>query len=190
MKITFRILSYWQVGTGQGEAGAADALCARDADRLPYVPGRQVKGLFREAVREAVAVGILKTNVEAALFGGRALPGAALLDAPESGKLRFTDARLPEADRYALRGQPDLIAELFRTQRSTAIDPNTSTAKPKSLRMDQVAIPLTLEAEITVLGEAHTGWEDQIRAVAHLIRAVGGGRTRGLGRVIVTGGKP
>lgn len=192
MRLVFDILSFWQVGTGSGAMGTFDSRAARDPLHLPLIPGRQVKGLCREAMREAetfASVTNVKSGTTEALFGNRALPGQPLLDDPRPAALRFSDARMRPEERDALRGKDDLIACLYQTRRSTAMT-ETGTALPHSLRFDEVVIPLTLEAIVTVVPDAAPNdvidWDTHLRAALGLLNAVGSGRTRGMGRVIVT----
>ncbi len=188
MLVRFRLLSFWRAGTGGGVSATLDSLCARDINGLPLIPGRQVKGLFREAVRE------LEEDLRRAppgtlvqLFGSRADPDNPLPDPPLPAVLRFSDARLPEADRVQIVDRPELVAGLFQTRRSTAIGPN-GVAKPHSLRFGEVAVPVTLATEIDPLADAPGNWASLLRMAMPLIRAVGSGRTKGQGRVIVSDG--
>lgn len=184
LKLEFKILSFWRVGTGAGLAASLDSRCARDADGLPMVPGKQVRGLLRDAVRQAVDIGWVKDVTVEALFGSRA-DEVAVEGVSDKGCLRVEDARLAVADIAGLRGNDKLIAGLFQGKRSTAMDPSKGTAKPKSLRFDEVAIPVTLYAEVSMFGRAPTGWREAIAKTLPLIRELGADRTRGLGRVIV-----
>ena len=181
MHLEFRLLSYWQVGSGSGTLGTYDSVAARDRQDLPIIPGKQVKGLCRHAVWQATKIphlGIPDTMVNT-LFGDRTEGGE---DEPSPGSLRFTSAKLPRDLRAALAGRKDLIAGLFQSRRSTAMTPD-GVAKPHSLRFDEVVVPVTLHAEIT--GDSK-GWEEVLKKALPLIEAVGSGRTRGMGRVIVT----
>ncbi|WP_428697120.1 RAMP superfamily CRISPR-associated protein [Stappia sp.] len=187
MKLIFRILSFWQVGTGAGEMGIFDERPIRDHEGLPFIPGRQVKGLCRQAVRDAEVLGCVSAGTADVLFGARAEPGKPLLDDPDPGVLRFDDARLPVAERQALVGRHKLISGLYRTRRSTAMTED-GVARPHSLRFEEVAIPLTLEAEVSRPDEADDEWMKDLEKVLPLIIALGSGRTRGMGRVIVTTG--
>ncbi len=190
LTLTFKFLSYWSVGGGGGLAGSYDSRCARDSDGLPYIPGRQVRGLLRDAVRCATDFGWIE-DAKAAdiLFGSR---GDYHLNPTRSdtqpGTLRVGSASLPLADKDALRGRSNLIDALFEARRSTAIDPNTGTAKKHSLRVDEICVPLTVIATVTPLGplgELSAQWRDWIGVAAPLIRAVGRKRSRGLGRCIL-----
>lgn len=189
MIVTFRILSYWRIGTGRGDASTLDSRCARDRHGLPFLPGRSVRGLLREAVREASEFDPdIPDRAEIALFGSRAKPGEEASDVTRPGTLRVEDATLGEDETAALMGRDDLIAGLFAAKRATAME-KTGTARPHSLRFDEVALPVTLQARISPLDAAPSGWEAMLGAALPLIRAIGSHRTRGLGRVIVTGGK-
>ena len=55
LTLTFTLLSYWHAGTGAGRGGDADAVVQRDDDGLPYLPGKSVKGLIRDAVETYAA---------------------------------------------------------------------------------------------------------------------------------------
>lgn len=46
-KITF--FSNWHCGSGLAAGADVDELVIKDSNKLPYVPGRTVKGLLREA---------------------------------------------------------------------------------------------------------------------------------------------
>lgn len=177
------ILSFWRVGTGRGLGGTFDAVCARDADGLPYIPGRQIRGLFREAVADSIELEWLSGPSEVGLFGSRS---TADVDDPKpastKGTLRFENARLPRTDRDAICADQNLIDRLFDTKRSTSIDAKTMTAKARSLRFEEVAIPLKLYTIITPLTGVPVGWDDALIIASPLIRGVGGGRNRGLGR--------
>jgi CRISPR/Cas system CSM-associated protein Csm3 (group 7 of RAMP superfamily) len=187
VKVIFEVLSYWRVGSGFGQAGSLDATCARDQDGLPYIPGRQVRGLFREALNDAIDLGWFDGDV-AAYFGTSQSATMAKLSDTKPGSLRFENARLPENDRQALRAKADgeLISRLFATKRSTAIDAQTGTAQKRSLRFTEVAIPMILQTEVTPLANAPENWKNHLQKAAPLIRGIGNGRNRGLGRVIVT----
>jgi len=185
--VTVDILSFWRVGTGHGQSSTFDAVCARDADRLPYVPGRQMRGLFREAVTDAIELEWLTGLNEVDLFGSRSTVDAEDLGpASTKGTLRFENSRLPRTDRDAIRADQSLIDRLFDTKRSTSIDAETMTAKARSLRFEEVAIPLKLFTTITPLTGAPVGWDVALITASPLIRGVGSGRNRGLGRCRVT----
>jgi CRISPR/Cas system CMR subunit Cmr4 (Cas7 group RAMP superfamily) len=192
MLLRFEIRSWWQVGTGTGVPGFLDSVVMRDSDGLPLIPGKQVKGLCRDAVMLGEELGILPAQITEALFGSRSPPGQPLLDHPRPAALRFGDARVPPDVRaHVVQTAGAAAAHFFSTLRTTAIEAS-GVPRPHSLRTDEVAIPVDLFASVEALEDGPStrkptdGWEDSLSEVLSLITAVGGGRTRGLGRVRVT----
>lgn len=108
-QLAFDLLTYWHAGTGRGKAAGADAIVQRSPEGLPYLPGRTVKGLLRQAVAmgtwfEAPTYGI--EDVEA--WFGTSLPPSTTSDdrvdvleaarfRTRPGTLRFSSATLGEA---------------------------------------------------------------------------------------------
>lgn len=180
LALNVELFGYWQAGTGRGAGAHVDNLTHTDADGLPEIPGRTLKGLLRDAVRQAGELGWLATpNLHEVLFGVRAEDAGR----SEPGCLRVGSARLSKDERQWLAGPgKDCIPELFRELHSTAIDPVAGTARAQSLRGSQVALPVVLQADIATLHEPPDQWQDQLELCLPLIRAVGSGKTRGLGR--------
>ncbi|MGC9185167.1 MAG: RAMP superfamily CRISPR-associated protein [Thiomonas sp.] len=184
--------SYWHAGTGRGLGAAVDAAAYRDSDDLPALPGRHVKGLLRDALEQAQAwgwPGHADGSLLQSLFGQRteqSAPG----EIPRSGVLRVSDARLPEPLCAWLRqdSQRAQRAALFRVLQSTAVDEHSASARDHSLRGIEVVVPLDLHAELEPLPGATlpAQWDARLRDVLPLIPAVGGHRTRGLGRAVLT----
>jgi CRISPR/Cas system CSM-associated protein Csm3 (group 7 of RAMP superfamily) len=178
---------WWQPGTGLGSGAHLDELAHVDADGLPELPGRTLKGLLRDAVTRAEELGWVEKGITERLFGrrddtddGRTSPGC----------LRVGSARLPEAERrwLALAEAEDARAQLFSEISATAIDRQSGSAVEHSLRGIQVVLPLTISAPIGLVPgrDAPAGWQKALRLSLPLIRAVGSGRSRGLGRATLT----
>jgi CRISPR/Cas system CMR subunit Cmr4 (Cas7 group RAMP superfamily) len=94
-----RLQTYWHAGTGRGLGAAVDAAAYRDADGLPALPGRHIKGLLRDALEQAQAwgwAGHADGVLLHRLFGQRT-EGLSAGEIPASGLLRVSDARMPEA---------------------------------------------------------------------------------------------
>ncbi len=184
LTLKVELFGYWQAGTGRGAGAHVDNLTHTDADGLPEIPGRTLKGLLRDAMRQAGSFGWLDSaDLHRQLFGVRAEEAGR----SEPGCLRVGSARLGKEERQWLAGPGrDCIPELFRELHSTAIDPVSGSARAQSLRGTQVALPVVLFAEIGTLREAPVNWAEQLRLCLPLIRAVGSGKTRGLGRVQLT----
>lgn len=179
------IRGYWHPGGGRGGGKVIDAIAHRDSTGLPVLPGRHLKGLLREACESAADWGWDGfTGLAERLFGERHRGGESGTPAP--GCLRIGDARLPAAvaDWLASDAGTELQPGLFRPLHATAVEHDTGTAKERSLRGTEVVVPLCLEAEIRVL-PGHTApedWRQRLEELLPLIRAVGGRRSRGLGR--------
>ncbi len=201
--LDLQLLGYWHAGTGRGQGGFVDALCNRDRLGLPFLPGRTVKGLLRDAVGlwAGAHLGEPAWRLVVELFGG---PG--FDDAPvgrdgerrarrvtEEGALAVTSARLLAAELAYFEQLPDdrlraLRAGLFARLSQTAIDSDRGAAKRGSLRTVEVAVPVMLEARVEPVRDAalpdDLTWQDVVRRAAPLLRAVGMGRSRGLGRCV------
>ena len=174
------IRNYWHVGTGRGSGSHLDALVERDTAGLPFVSGKMLKGLLRDAVRrvaewqvfEPLQSGAELPNSERLveyLFGTAGFHGEDELPQGESyrglprndtksGILKFSDARMsPELIEWLQGNSPEhqqLRDGLFRSLYSTAINKGSGVAKKGSLRGQQVTVPMLLESRISVIDSA------------------------------------
>lgn len=200
-------INYWHVGSGRGNGSQVDALCARDADGLPVLPGRQLKGLLRHAVRRAEGWGWMEElalppgplqSHEQLLFGSSSQEEDRF--STEPGVLLVDCARLPANERawLAAAGEEDLRGELFSELFSTAID-ELGSARRFSLRGLEVSIPLQLQAalrlEVTTVQPdlraqqraciaSGSAWK-ALDCALPLLDALGANRSRGLGEARV-----
>ncbi len=197
---------YWHAGAGRSSGHHLDALCERDHDGLPVLPGKQLKGLLRHSVRLAESWGWLDQHPaplgptashEDLLFGSASqLAGR---HETQPGILLCESARLPRVDRDAIAASgADLKDSLFGELFSTAINEDGS-ALAQSLRGTEVAIPCTLhallETAVTALEPAlrqqqaayvQSGAAWQVLEVClPLLDHVGAHRSRGLGEARV-----
>ena len=181
------IHNWWQPGTGRGSGAHVDALAHTDADGIPELPGRTVKGLLRDAVEQAEEMGWLDKGLADSLFGKEADADG---NGSRPGTLRIASARLSDKERRWLASQAGEAArqQLFAELASTAINADSGSARAASLRAIQVVLPLKLAAEIEVLPvhEAPAEWVAALETALPLIRAVGSGRSRGLGRATLS----
>lgn len=181
MEITLHVelLDDWHCGSGRGSGSLVDATIDRDDLGLPYVPGRMLKGLLREA---CVALADFKAADSADVdrwFGPRLQDGDGDRYRFHQGQLAISDARLPPDVATWLAGDgAEHVPHLTRTISATALD--EGVAKGHSLRSFDVAVPMLLEAHIE--GPDDGNWLDVMRRAAQLVHAVGAHRTRGLGR--------
>ena len=57
MDIKYKVIFFtdWHCGSGLAAGADVDALVIKDSDGLPYIPGKTMKGLLREAAEEIVS---------------------------------------------------------------------------------------------------------------------------------------
>lgn len=67
--LTIEFHGYWHVGSGRGDGLGTDAAVIRTSGKLPYVPGRTIKGLLRDAATLSEALGYLAAGRTTMLFG-------------------------------------------------------------------------------------------------------------------------
>lgn len=205
------IVSYWICSSGRGTGYLHDAVPVKDRDGLPYVPGRHLKGLLRDAVSRLGDIDLggpenAPAEAVADLLFGAPPDGARRLAMPTGlyfgGLLRVSSGTLPSlAKQVILANHRDRIEQvLYSVLRSTSIDRETGVARSKSLRETQVAVPLTLEAEVAcdpeTLGQFEgrdcgdlvqvvlESWTTILDTALPFLRAVGAHRNRGYGRVV------
>lgn len=213
--LEININSYWHPGTGKGSGSHLDAMIERDRYGLPFISGKMLKGLLRDAVARMEGWKRLDkykssekqleiNSLTETLFGSQSYQTDDTKTAPlardftQSGVIRFSDATFPSEMQEWLghKEQNTLRNELFRDFYSTAIQYSTGVAKKNSLRGMEMAIPVTLTATISWIGNSANNdasnnankndykenWQEILNESLALVRAVGGHRTRGFGR--------
>lgn len=168
------VRAYWIPGTGQAAGSHLDEVADRE-DGLPYLSGRHLKGLLRNALWRGEQWGHVRPGATASLLGQ---------EHGDSALLRVDNARLPQTVRAFSLDNPSTMSVLFREVSATAVD-DLGTAKRGSRRDFEVVVPLQMQAMISPLrnpGEWHD-WFDILQRCLPLTRAVGKRRSRGFGRV-------
>ena len=192
--------SDWACGTGRGRHGAVDLTVARDRRGLPHVPGKTLKGVWRDAC-ETVARGLDEgpggtwSSWVDHLFGAQATTGTGGTRAT-AGILAVRPATLhPAQERHlgaALAARPHeplppLAREHLVVQRwSTAITAD-GVADDDTLRnVERARAGLWLLSTCTSDGDLP--WQSQLllAAGARLVEHVGTSRRRGAGRCRLT----
>ena len=112
--LSIEVRSYWHAGGGRGGGLVVDAVVHRDADGLPVLSGRHLKGLLRDALERAQAWGWFSDSpgIAARLFGQRT-ETIETGTIPECGCLRVSDARLPGELASWLRGEDSGLRSLL-----------------------------------------------------------------------------
>lgn len=172
IKYEIEFFSNWHCGSGLAAGADVDALVIKDKDGLPYIPGRTIKGLLREAAET------LNENQKYVdlVFGVSGNDGN-----HHAGTSFFSNAVLPESERIYILAR-NLQNYLFETFASTRIDEN-GIAQDHSLRKIQVVVPCKLEGKILNVPDDTVSMIDE---AMRFIKRLGLGRNRGYGRCIIT----
>lgn len=203
--------NYWHVGSGKGSGYHLDAVCLKDEYDLPYVSGKQLKGLLRHAIHRAedwgwyndlqLPEGEIKSLVEL-IFGS--VSQEEDRHNTIAGMLFVDNAQLKTEEYLYLKqsSEADLRQYLYQELFSTAIQQETGTAVEHSLRGMEVTLPMSLfaalELKVTAYDEVIRSQQQQflnlnpwqiIEKALPLVDAIGAHRSRGLGEVVVTWAK-
>lgn len=161
--------SNWHCGSGLAAGADVDALVIKDNYGLPFVPGRTLKGLFREAVENLFEDDEKTVNTLFGVSGDK--------DNHQTGCLFFGNATLPSSE-YKYIVDKGLVPHLYQTFVSTRIDEN-GIAKDNTLRRIETVVPCKLEGEILNVPKSS---EKTLEVAMQYIKRMGTGRTRGYGR--------
>lgn len=205
-KLIVTLGSFWLSGSGARRGFDVDAEAVVDGDGLPYLPGKHLRGLLRDAAQSAEAGGfaiapdadggrrVLPKGATEVLFG---VGGLNASYGASAGLLEVRDARLPGDISAWLRASCTDPACLFRSLHQTAMDEKRGVAKSASLRVTEAAIPMRLEGEVALVPwaektareglavELRESWAEIVEALLPLVGAVGQGRHHGLGRAFL-----
>lgn len=195
ISITAEFHSYWHIGTGRGSGQNLDALVEKDESGLPYVSGKTIKGLIRDAAYKLDSW--QGTTMVDLLFGRRNDDSEQSKDETEAGLLRFSNLELQEKAFLQQPSQKQLVGNLFQVVTSTAIDKQSGSATEGSLRTMEVVIPVTLVGDIQVLNPIGNGEHQQaqrnvedvvgyLEKLLSLVTHIGANKNRGFGRVSLT----
>lgn len=192
--------SDWHVGAGAGQPGHIDRLIRRHpADDLPYLPGKTLTGIWRDAC-EQVAAGLDGSRADGpwsawveALFGGMdhrpdrdesTAPDSRPRSPPRPALLEIRPGRLSKELRLTLAAQPALAEALVFIKPGVRIGDH-GVADEANLRFEEVVRAGTdLQAAVRLAPlEAVQGARALalLWAGARVVRRLGGKRRRGLG---------
>jgi len=179
-KYTLHFLSDWSCGSGLDAGVESDVIPIKDVRGLPFVPGKTIKGVLREATEEINEVrGNQYTSRIETLFG----KGADARDeGAQQGGAFFSDVVLPQTVAEEIYSNK-LQGQLFRRISFTAIQPD-GIAKPHTLRTFEFCMPLTLEGHILLYCDS-AEVEDLLRQAFKWVRYIGIGKNRGFGRCVI-----
>jgi len=181
--LTFDIKSDWHIGSGEEGGAYADALVIKNHLGLPYLPGKSIKGLLRQAFQTAQDnQWFSDTQLDIETLFGR--ESDALFS---QAALQISSAQLSAEESHYFTHNQHAKKHLFRTRHATSIDRLSGVAIEGSLRSMEVAVPMQLQAQLT-LHDMQQGqqFERQLSDALTLITEFGGKRHRGLGQVTVS----
>ena len=190
-KLRFELCSAATFGRGDGVAGLVDREVEHDADGLPFLCGRTLKGLLAEECANILYAFELQRRADDwrqiayRMFGQ---PGSTIGD---TGTLRVGDARLPEPLRAAIKmavnkgelAADEVLESLTAIRRQTSMNEHGAPEKG-SLRSMRVVLPGTVFEAALDFAEAPD--EQTLALLAACIlawRRAGTGRNRGRGRL-------
>lgn len=171
IRYKIQFFSQWHCGSGLSAGADVDELVVKDRRGMPYVPGKTMKGLIREAVGDYMTFKGDSSAVDAN-FG---------TEGEVTGSAFFSDATLGE-DEYNAIVDGGLQRFLYNKVTTTAIDED-GVAKDHSLHSLETVIPCTLVGTIEDVSE---NMAEIICKSLGLIKRIGLRRNRGLGRCNVT----
>lgn len=184
INITIRFFSQWHCGSGTSAGADVDELVVKDKNGMPYIPGKTLKGLIREATEDYVS---FSSQSEALGTLLAETFGKELGETPEqtAGCAHFGNAVL-EGTEYEAIVENHAQQYMYDKITTTAID-DDGIVKDHSLRSMEVVLPCTLYASITGVPE---DLADILSESFGMIKRMGQKRNRGLGRCeIKEGGK-
>lgn len=179
-KIVYQIefYSYWHSGSGLSGSTYADSIVNKNENNLPFIPGKTIKGLLRDAAEMIHSFNsqIVTSEFITEIFGARAEEGNS--DYTKEGKAFFTNASLSEELSKNIQNEM-LTNELYTVISATRIDEN-GQADNGSLRQMEVTIPLVLYGSIEKFPDSK--YSEQIIHCFNWIKQIGLNRNRGLGK--------
>lgn len=177
-RYTIQFYNDWHCGSGLAAGADVDALVVKDRRGLPFVPGKTVKGMVREAMEVLCQLGECSEADVRQMLG---IASGRQEDVTHKGVCNFSNAAIPEDIANAI------IAEgasqyLYRSIASTAIN-DEGVAKQHSLRSVEVTVPCSLTGVIYNVPKEHF---ELLKRSMGLVKRMGQSRNRGLGRCDIT----
>lgn len=184
IKYSVQFYSEWHAGFGLTSGSDLSALVIKDKNELPYIPGRTLKGLLREAAEELSEFGKCDEEFIKDVFGwppkkNETGEQSESKEPSIKGKCFFSNAKLLD-DLESIVKKEQLSKFFYRSVASTSIE-ESGVAQKGSLRTMETTIPCTLYAEITAFPDDPKS-KEQIEYCFQWIKRLGQNRHRGLGR--------
>ena len=197
-KYEIQFYNEWHCGSGLAAGADLDALVIKDRQHLPFIPGKTIKGLVREAVEDYYTFNNTEYSEDFIKYFGNSKDKDNRkvddnnskddfdkkrddnIDAIRFGSLYFSNAELPDIEKKELTNH-HAQDYMYTSIASTKIDEN-GTASKTSLRKMEITIPCKLEFYIHSEEEISNDFLEVINKSVGLIKRIGQNRNRGLGR--------
>ncbi|WP_298780159.1 RAMP superfamily CRISPR-associated protein [uncultured Fretibacterium sp.] len=193
--LRLRFDSDWHVGSGAGIPGSVDRQVLRDEEGFPYVPGKSLTGILRDAAewiadtRDTAEKGNKWKNALIGLFGEQPESHGGTSGGFVSGAaVGIGSATLSQDPRNYVQGLredsgPDLRTALFTVRPGVKIDRTTGRALEDHLFSTERVRGCTLYAPVKYLrGPLSKDEEKLLEDAVRAVRRLGGKRRRGGGR--------
>lgn len=187
-KLTIELQSGLAAGSGVGSPGDVDRDIVHDEYGLPYLPGKRIKGLLRDAYRDVADTGIYSDLPDVDEVFGKTGNIA-------SGPIDFGDAHIGhyEIIRSWLAGKPpqihvrDVVNAYSHRVRQTAMDPTRGAPLENTLRATRLLnAGITFTSYLTVDSDEGKKWFKHLERAAGALQLAGIARTRGWGELKCT----
>ena len=162
MRYKIKFLDFWHISSGISGGAILDNLVIKDENNLPFISGKTLKGLLREA---------------AEVLGYDELVKRCFGNENNQGECYFSNAYLDEELQEEIISN-NLQNELYKIITFTAIDDN-GIARDDTLREIEFTIPLELFAEIKNIPDEY---EQKFENILKMVKRMGLSRNRGFGR--------
>lgn len=172
-----KLYSPWHCGSGLSAGADVDALVVKDKNGLPFVPGKTIKGLLREAVENYCEFLQLNKEKEINEAFGRKEENLDDEGKAKIGICFFGNATMLESEAAIIK-EHHVQEYLYTRISSTAIDKN-GIAKDNSLRRIEAVVPCTLKGSIY---HVEDGFADIMVKSMGMVKRLGQSRNRGMGR--------
>ncbi len=174
MKIQYQIQfhDFWHTGSGLSGGVLVDSEVIKTDNGLPYIPGKTLKGLIRDAAK-------ILSSTDTGLLSNQFIEGV-LGSKTNTSSCHFSNAYLSAKLQQYLGEDKQIKDLLYQSISSTAIDQN-GQAIDNSLRAIEVTVPIVLYAEIHGFPDDQA-LQDSLNYCFQYIKRMGHKRHRGLGR--------
>ena len=198
MRLTIELLSDLCAGTGEASGGAMDTAVAEDEYGIPVIPGKRIKGLFREAAEELMDHGLASSVDVDTVFGvtGGAENGVHFSTLYPIGyqKMRSVLEAMKKDKMWTSYSERKWVQDFYTTVRTQTAIGAAGVADDNTLRSSRVVCQKCkgdakhgnrmFEGEVDIPEAMEKQYEELLGQCAKMVRHIGLNRTRGYGNVV------